>query len=485
MTAILTRTPGKRGFKGGGGGAFTYMQDTVWHRGPSSHLAGFNPWVVGNGVTDIGVPLGRIESKRGRVGVLHCDCISWFERAKLISSPSMYILGLNGLGKSALANREILGMDGYGVPSLVLADLKGEHAKIIRAIGGLVVELGRGLGCLNVLDLTEVFQEVKRLTVRRGAALLALARARRQAATESLFIIDWGQPMTGDESHILAEALRVLDDTVVGEPVMDDLRNVIVSAPQSLQDITLSRGDMAEYHRVTRRLESSLVAWVKGHGLGEVFAGKSTVRLIRGKSGCIDISGIDAQDRKLRAAAMVASWNAGFTQVAISHALADDGLETYRPVQIIQDELWAALQLPGLVNQFDDITRLDRDKGVARILISHSLGDNKSLMNEQDRIKAAGFFERSGIKMLFGLPAAEMPLLEGVLRLTEAEQQYLVDNTTQETWNPAITSHTGHPGRGRILCKTGAGKPGIPFHLDLTPAELGGLNDTNLRWNMR
>jgi hypothetical protein len=482
------KTPGKRGYKGLGGGAFSYMKPPVMHRGPSDALAGLNPWVVGGGVTSVGVPLGRIQSKYGKVGVLHCDPISWFQRAKLISSPSMYILGLNGLGKSSLGRREVLGMGGYGVPSLVLADIKGEYVKTITALGGQVIRLGRRLGCLNVLDLTEVYREAQRLSIERSDALIALARSRRQAAVESLFSIDWGRPATGDESHILAEAMRVADDDVKGRgPEMKDLLKVITAAPQSVQDIALCRGDMDVYRAATRAIEATLVAWVRGHGLGEVFSGPSTVHLRRGNSACIDISAIDQQDKRLRAAAMVASWYTGFTNVAISHALTDEGLEPYRPVNIVQDELWQALQLPGLVDQYDSLTRLDRHEGVSRILTSHSLGDSESLPNRADRVKAAGFFGRSGIKMIFGVEADEIPRIQGVLNLSGAEQEYLVNNTTQDSWDPDLdeAANSGHPGRGKILCKTGAAKAGIPFHLDLTDAEKTGLNDTNQHWNMR
>lgn len=488
MTALLQASPGKRGFTGVGGGAFTHLQPPVLHRGPSTDLAGFNPWVVGGGVTNCGVPLGRIQSKHGKVGVFHCDPISWFERAKLISSPSAYILGLNGLGKSSLIRRWIIGMAGYGVSSLVLADLKGEHTGVTRALGGQVIELGRGLGRLNVLDLTEVYRVAKRLSVQRGATLIALARSRRQAAVESMFAIAFVRPVNGDESNVLAEALLVMDETVTDrEPEMKDLYKVITSAPQSLLDITLARGEMAEYHRVTRALEATLVAWVKGHGLGEVFSGPSTVHLQRGRGAAIDISGIDEQDTKLRAAAMIASWYAGFTQVAISHALADEGLEPYQPINIVQDELWQALQLPGLVGQYDTLTRLDRHKGVSRVLASHSLGDSKTLADPADQVKAAGFFARSGVKMMFGVEAAEIPLLQGVLNLSDAEQEYLVNNTTQDSWDPDLDaiSNSGHPGQGKILCKTGAAKAGIPFHLDLTAVEKAGLNNTNQHWNMR
>lgn len=478
MTALLT--PGKRGFKGVGGGAHTYMQAPVEHRGSSRDLAGFNPWVVGGNHTSIGLPLGRINSARGKVGIFHCDPISWFTRAQVISSPSAFIIGLNGLGKSSLIRRWILGMAGYGIPSLVLGDVKGEHVKVITALGGQVLNLGRGLGCLNVLDITEAISAAKTLPTAAAGELLSLARARRAATLESFFAIEWGHEVSSRERSILAEAMRVMDATVTGEAIMKDLLQIIITGPDSVRAISLCRGDDTEYQRLTVELEATLTAWVQGHGLGEVFSGKTTVRLQRGQSSVFSVATIREDDVKLRAAAMVASWSAGFGHVAIGHALGD-----LTPVQIVQDELWQVLQLPGLVDRFDTLTRLDRFKLVGRIMASHGLGDLDALEKPADRIKAGGFIARSGIVMCAGLPASEMPLLQRAgLHLSAAEQDYLTSNAVL---TQGVRSGE-HPGCGNFLAKmTREQRPGVPFHLDLVPAELGagGLNDTNLGWDMR
>jgi hypothetical protein len=480
MTGVLT--PGKRGFMIPGGGAMRYLQQPKQHRGSSRDIAGFNPWIVGNNAPPVGVPLGPIKNRFGRAGYLQCDPISWFERGKYISSPSVTVLALNGLGKSTLVRRWIVGRDGYGTPSLVLADLKGEHVDVIRAIGGQHVALGRGQGCINVLDLTEVKAAVRLLPKAQADQLLAMAKARRQAAVESLLTIDWGRPVRSRESGVLSEALDLMDRSVrTREPVFADLRKVIMAAPESLMEAAVARGEIAIYQQVTVDIEATLTSWLQGHGLGAVFAKKSTVRLRRGRSVVIDISKIDRTDTKLRAAAMVASWYVGFSGVSISQFMADAGLETYRPVQIIQDELQQVLQLPGMAALYDSLTRLDRHEGVGRIMATHSAGDSNTLANVEDRARAEGFLSRSGIVMLGGLPASEMPMLERVMHVTAYEQEYLTSLTTPPGWDPAQL----HPGAGSFLCKAGPQREGLPFTLELLPVEEQGFNNTNRRWEMQ
>jgi len=469
-----------RGGRFPGGGRFGYMQDPDWLRATAQDLAGFTPWVRGGGVSKYGVPLGPIKDS---VGILQCDPISWFERARLISSPSAYILGLNGLGKSSLIRRWILMMAGFGVPALVLADLKGEHVGAVKAIGGQEVQLGRGLGRLNVLDLTEAIEAAKVLPTVQGDHLLATARGRRQAMIESLFAIDWGHVPSSRECSMLAAAVEVMDQTIVGEAEFSDLLQVIRSAPDAVQEVAVNRGDMAEYQRVTAEIESTLVNWCKRRGLGEVFAGKTTARLVRGKSAVINVSHIDEDDVRLRAAAMVASWGVGFGQIAIGHAYAAAGLEQYQPVMIYQDEMWQAIALPGVAARYNSLTRLDRHKGVGRVMCSHSAGDPRTLSNQADRAMAEGFLAKSGIVMMFGLPESEMEHLEKTLRITGAEADYLTGLTTPPGYD--TDGSQGHPGRGKALCKAGPNLPGIPFELQFLPAEKGDLNDTNRLWKMK
>jgi hypothetical protein len=146
------------------------------------------------------------------------------------------------------------------------------------------------------------------------------------------------------------------------------------------------------------------------------------------------------------------------------------------------DELWSALRAgTGLVDRVDSLGRLNRDKGVGTIMVSHTMDDLKALPTEQDRSKAAGLVERAGVLICAGLPQSEMQRLAGVARFTEREQAELVSWSTPPTWSS--TSSARPPGQGRFLIKVG-GRPGIPFELVLTPAERE-LNNTNKRWSVR
>lgn len=117
------------------------MQAADEWRGTTVQVYGLWPFAAGTGSPMVGVPIGRNLLS----GATPCaDPISWFQRAHLISTPSMFVLGKVGLGKSSLVRRMALGLTGYGVLPMVLGDLKPDYVDLIRALGGQVIELGRG-----------------------------------------------------------------------------------------------------------------------------------------------------------------------------------------------------------------------------------------------------------------------------------------------------------------------------------------------------
>src|SRR6202012_2066889 len=112
--------------------------------------------------------------------------------------------------------------------------------------------------------------------------------------------------------------------------------------------------------------------------------------------------------------------------VNVAGALADAGREPRRHYMVIADELWRALRAGrGMVARVDVLTRLNRTKGVGVAMCSHTMSDLQALASEEDRMKAKGFVERSGMVILAGLPAAEMPMLTQVVPLSAVEQSML------------------------------------------------------------
>ncbi|WP_229868606.1 ATP/GTP-binding protein [Streptomyces chryseus] len=455
-----------------------YLDPPAEWRGTTVQVCGLWPYGAGSGTPTIGVPLGRSLLSNATVC---CDPISWFTRAKLIHNPSLFVLGQPGLGKSTVIRRMALGLAGYGVNPMVFGDLKPDYVDLIRALGGQVIQLGRGRGTLNVLDPGESKAAADRLTGDARRALLEDTHSRRLNMVSALITILRRTPPTDREETLLNTALRVLDDKHSGVPVLGDLLRVIREAPQELRTVALDRGDMDRYRDVTEPLESSLTGLLGEGRLGETFAAPTSEPMKLDRPVCFDVSGIDDSDDQLQAAALLACWSYGFGAVAAAQALADAGLEPQRHYFLILDELWRVLRSGrGLVDRVDALTRLNRQRGVGMAMVTHTLKDLLALPSEEDRLKARGFVERAGVVICGGLPREEMPRLGEVVDLSSREQRMVTDWSTPPGWATDETTVADPPGRGNFLIKVG-GRPGIPLHVDLTDAELA-INDTNRRW---
>ncbi|WP_342746840.1 hypothetical protein [Georgenia soli] len=104
------------------------------------------------------------------------------------------------------------------------------------------------------------------------------------------------------------------------------------------------------------------------------------------------------------------------------------------------------------------------------------MSDLLALAHEEDRMKARGFVERSGMVICGGLPGAEMPQLTAAVPFSRAEQDLLIGWQDPPTWDPAAGQEAEPPGRGKFLVKVG-GRPGIPIDVQLTEVETG-IHDT-------
>ncbi len=472
-----------RGWPGRGGGAATLVQAPDEWRATTVQACGLWPFAAGTGTPMIGVPLGRNLLSGA---TLCCDPVSWFQRAGLISSPSVFVLGRPGLGKSTVVRRMALGLTAHGVLPLVLGDLKPDYIDLVEALGGQVVTLGRGRGHLNVLDPGEAAAAARRLTGDARSQLLADAHGRRHAIVCALITVMRSTPPTDREETVLDRALRVLDDTHdsarLGAPTLRHLLEVLRAAPEDVRAAALDRGDRARYDDVTEDLEATLVGLTGGGRLGRIFAEPTTTPMRRDVPVAFDVSSIDDAQTDLQAAVLLACWSYGFGAVSVAHALADAGLEPRRHYFVVLDELWRALRAGrGMVDRIDALTRLNRQRGVGMAMVSHTMSDLLALPAEEDRMKARGFVERSGMVICGGLPSAEMPMLTSAVPLSMAEQELLIGWQDPPAWDPGAGAEAEPPGRGRFLVKVG-GRPGIPVQVALTSVERE-LNDTNRIWH--
>ncbi len=479
--AARRRTPvaPPRGWPGPGGGQVAHMDPPSMWRATTVQACGLWPFAAGSGAPMTGVPLGQ----HLHTGATVCgDPISWFTRARYISNPSLFMLGMPGLGKSTLVNRMLIGMTATGVVPLVLGDLKPDYADTVRALGGQVISIGRGVGGINVLDPGAMGEAAERIGGEAGRVLLAEAHGRVLNMVAALITIMRGRPMDDHEQSVLSACLHHLRErsTPGRPPLLPDLLRVLDEGPDRVRAVTLDRGDRQRYQKAVDPLHRSLIGVLDGP-LGDTFASETSTRINpNAPAVCVDISRIGEADTQLTAAAMLAAWSDGLGTVAAAHALADAGLAPQRWFFTVLDELWRPLRAAsGIVERIDALTRLNRSLGLGDAKITHTLKDAEALGNEADRAKARGFVERAGMVVCAGLPRTEMEELGKVIGMSQREIDLVSSWSSPPGWaNPEASSEP--PGRGRFLIKVG-GRPGIPIKVAITETERN-LHNTNTRW---
>ena len=480
--------PTSRGWARTGGGYVTRVEAPPEFRGTTVQVCGLWPFSVGAGTPMVGVPMGKHQTTGA---TLCCDPISWFQPdrgANLINNPSMFVLGMPGLGKSTWVRRMAMGLCAYGVIPLALGDLKPDYVRMVRALGGQIIRLGPGRDRLNVLDPGASIRAARRLRAagfdEQADEVLADARKRRRSMVEALLLlIQPERPKLAREMMVVDAALRMLDHHDLVIPEMGDLYRLVKEGPEPLRAAALDRGSLTRYQELTEDLEAALRSLVSGDGaMGDTFSGPTTTRMRMDVPVAYDVSATGDSNDALAAGLLLACWSTGFATVNIAQVLADVGLEPRRHYLTIVDELWRALQFGGrIVDAANSQTRLNRETGTGVVWCSHTMKDLEALALEEDRMKARGFVERAGIVVCGGLPESEMPRLNKAVTLTGAEMRELTEWSAPGEWNSALGRTEDPPGRGKFLIKVGA-RPGIPVYVALTDAERE-INDTNQRWH--
>ncbi|MBL1080074.1 hypothetical protein JK358_37325 [Nocardia sp. 2] len=482
-----------RGVEGPGGGLSRSVGRHPEFRATTAQVAGLWPWCVGAGAPVIGTPLGRhLDS-----GEPVCfDPMNWFSRGRFITAPSLFVLGLNGFGKSSLVRRIVLGGIAQGITPLVLADVKPDYRDTIAMCGGQVIDLGYGHGRINPLDPGVMGNALARLRAgghtAAAASLDAEIRARHTTLVAGLVELVRGERIRDFEDTLISTALRILftpsteggrGHTIDAPPILDDLAEVIAAGGAELM-LDAAAANPDQYQAAIIDLRRSLRALTQGP-FGTVFNGPTTVPIDVDSVGvCIDVSHIPKGDKKLKAAAMLVCWSAGFGAVEALNLLAELGLEKQRYFQVVMDELWQVLGLGEfMIARVDELTRLQRSLGVALIMISHSIRDLQALGASKDR--AVGFLERARAKILGPLPADELAALDGTVKLTGEETAMVTSwSAPQALTGEPIRAGQAPPiaaGVGKFLLKVSEDRsPGIPFLMELTDIEReSGIHDTS------
>jgi len=464
------------GWRAAGGGRAAWARPARSYTGTTTQVAGLFPFVAGSGAPTVGVPLGR-HIQWGEV--VCCDPFAWME-AGITTNTGMFLLGQPGVGKSAFAKRMTLGSVAFGVRPLILGDTKGEHTPVVEAIGGQVVRVGRGLDRINPLDAGPLGAVMRRLDAARAAEVALEVRGRRLTSLLALCALvrgTRGAPISNGEEVLLGRAVDLLtvDLGRSPDPTVPDVLRLLREPTQDLMDVAEAR-TQREYDAAAKELRRTLNLLLEGTLKG-VFDGSTSRPLDLDAPGvAVDISATAAAGDTLVAAAMLATWAFGFASVDAAAALSDAGLGEQRRHLMVMDELWRALRgAPGLVEHADALTRLNRSRGIASLMITHSLADLEALPSREDVAKAKGFVERAAVVVLGGLPPRELAAVHEVVPLTGPEAAMVAGWSSVESWQQGAR----HPGRGNYLIKTGH-RPGLPLAMTLTATEER-LYDTDAR----
>ena len=446
------------------GGRAVHVAPALEYQATTTQLCGLFPFVAGSGTPAAGTPVGR-HQLWGEVVCL--DPLAWL-RAGLVTNPGMFVLGQPGTGKSALVKRLVTGAVAFGTQVLILGDTKPDYTPLIRHLGGQVIRIGRGLDRINPLDAGPLGTALRTMTGHDAEQLRQEVRSRRLALLLALATLIRETRISNAEEVILGRAIDLLEDRARGgtEPTVTDVLRVIEQGPDTLR--SAARADTAQrYADRVGDLVFTLDLLCTG-SLAGVFDGATSQPInLDAPAISVDISAVKTAGDKLLTAAMLCTWSYGFGCVNAAAALAATGGGPRRSYLGVMDELWRALRgAPGLVEHADSLTRLNRAKGMAHIMITHSLSDLDALATEEDRAKARGFMDRSAITVLAGLPPRELARVNEITPLTGPERALVASWSAPESYQAGAR----HPGRGKYLIKTGE-RLGIPVQLTLVGPE--------------
>ncbi|MGQ0625605.1 MAG: ATP-binding protein [Sporichthyaceae bacterium] len=470
MRAASTSMPG-RGWAGPGHGRAANVEAGAVYLGTSTQVAGLFPFVQAAGLPATGVPIGRDLLTAELVCL---DPPGWV--GTMTSNPGIWVQASPGVGKSAAAKRILVGLCGLGYLALNPGDPKGEYSKVVQALGGQVIRIGRGLDRINPLDSGPLGRALPTLPASRRDSLAVEVAARRSELLVALLATPHGldRRPSAVERYALEQAVRVLGDAHAGtsDPIIGDVVEILRQAPDPLVQALKADGP-AEAWRVCAEVTFALENLCSGP-LAGLFDGPTSAPLdLNAHAVSVDLSALLATGDHTVAAGMLATWAYTYGSLDAAAAL---GLAT-RPMVIALDEMWRALRAgTGMVDSFDSLTRLNRAKGAVTMMITHSLRDLEALPSPADRAKAAGLMERCDTVLLGACSLKELAAVSDRKPLT-AEEMRLVSSWAAPAGTAVDGVDAPHPGRGKLLIKIGH-RTGVPTQLLLTSAEVT-LYDTD------
>lgn len=486
---LVPRSRAASGFLGRGGGRWGRVPAAPQWYSSTVQVNGIYPFVAGTARPTSGAPLGRDMLTNTAVAVDHHSLYM----DGVTSSPSMMLYGINGVGKSSTAQLIVLSQMARGMIPAIQNPLKrNEHTPLVERSGGAVFDLGpNARHRFNLLSRGPLGKAAERIGGAVGEELRVLAAWKVVQQAQMVLRISRGHQLDDIDDAVI-EAM--VDEVLSREarPVTGDLKRAFDSPSDRVLAVA-GQEDAAAFRRRFERLGESIRAMLGGD-LGRLLGGENSVEIEPGNRGgfCFDTSSIPHTATKLLSTAMLLSWSLSAdaidahwelarNEASMAEAASELG-DTYEPAVVwtgytsMRDEFWYPMRsVPGIVDLADALGRSNRSVGTADMMITHSPKDMLSLRDPEDREKARGLTERSGLIGLMALTREDLESLSEVRSLTREEIQQVLSFNAAQSWGSTFaagSSHAAPPGAGKLLLKV-EGRPGVPVKVTRTETQAG------------
>jgi len=336
---------------------------------------------------------------------------------------------------------------------IIPADFKNEWAPLVAGLGGTSLSINRQ-GGINLADPGELIH----LAEQSGVSSLVMEelKTRRDENFVVVLGIVRGKPLSDIEATIVRSALR---DTPTGGSISEFVDSL--DAGRIAQDLRVPVQAISEWVGAVLLSAVSLRDSPVGRAMGTASA--TQVWPMNGPL-VVDTSTIPESESVLSAATAVTAWTAAQSGVMFARDR-NGGRGVWG---MLFDEVWRATRnFPALADQIGGLLRMDRDQGLATILITHSWTDT-------NQAGGSNILNRCSALMLGGMQQGEIEQVAvNGQGLTEGERDVLARNSV----GSSMGGRSG--GVGRFLLKIGSGAG-----TEVLVAEAPSMpSDTNQLWS--
>ena len=370
------------------------------HQATSNVLAFAYPFQAEAGLGSDGLYIGR--EAWGGAGFCYDPWVLYAQ--KVLPNPNVFLGGVVGHGKSALAKALATRSIPFGRRCYVPLDTKGEWLPVADTVGGSVISISGG-AVLNPLDEgtrpagLEDEEWARIVADRRSALLVSLAET---ALKRDLLPVE----------HTALAAALVAEVAANEVPILPGVVERIFHPKEDVPGASVAQ--LREDGRVMGHALNRLVAGdLKGR-----FDGPSSVALdVNAPMVVVDGTGLGSSDELL---AMVATCASSWMEAAI---LDPAGGQRW----VVYDEGWRYMQYPALLRRMNEQWKLARALGIANMLVIHGLTDLDMVGDESSeaRARALRLISDCSTQIIYRQEQGDAHVVQQRLQLNDAERDIL------------------------------------------------------------